>query len=48
MHPRAYETCMNYKKHLLVAKAIDQLEDSEDSSMWKVCNKYEQELICLG
>jgi len=47
-HPRACETCANYKKHLLVAEAIDRLEDSEDSSAWKVRNKYEQELIRLG
>jgi len=39
---------VNYKKHLLVAEAIDRLESSEDSSAWKVRNKYEQELICLG
>jgi len=47
-HPRACETCANYKKHLLVAEAINRLESSEDSSAWKVCDKYEQELIRLG
>jgi len=46
-HIRGCGLCMNFKEHLLVAGAVDTVNPSE-SSVWKIRDNYEEDLIRLG
>ena len=47
-HIRGCGLCTNFKEHLIIAEAINCVNNPEGNSAWKTRNRYERELILLG